>query len=90
MVRAPPPNPLSTSALSPACLNPPPTTPRTQRADGVKYTLNKLEQVSYDLSLSSGGYLPKGGARDVGPPPAAEGGGEGGEEGGGQKRPRKP
>ena len=60
--------------------------------------------MSYDLSLSSGGYLPKGGARDVGPPPA-EGGGEGGEggeggagggggvgneeAGGGGKRPRK-
>jgi predicted translin family RNA/ssDNA-binding protein len=28
-----------------------------RKYDGVKYTLQKLEQVSYDLSLSAGGYL---------------------------------
>jgi hypothetical protein len=56
-----------------------------RKYDGVKYTLQKLEQVSYDLSLASavGGYLPKGGAREVGPPPSssddAGAGGEGGD-----------
>jgi hypothetical protein len=54
-----------------------------RKYDGVKYTLQKLEQISYDLSLSSVGYLPKGGAREVGPPPeAAAAGGEGEGEGG--------
>lgn len=63
-----------------------------RKYDGVKYTLQKLEQVSYDLSLSSVGYLPKGGAREVGPPPA-EGGGEdadgaGGDADAGEQRKR--
>jgi predicted translin family RNA/ssDNA-binding protein len=53
-----------------------------RKYDGVKYTLQKLEQVAYDLSLSSVGYLPKGGAREVGPAPA-EGGGGGGDDGDG-------
>jgi hypothetical protein len=54
------------------------------RADGVKYTLNKLEQICYDLSLSGAGFLPKGGAREAAAPSASgEAGGEGEEEGGG-------
>jgi hypothetical protein len=59
---------------------PPASTPRhtASSTDGVKYTLNKLEQICYDLSLSSTGYLPKGGAREATAPPASseEAGGE--------------
>jgi predicted translin family RNA/ssDNA-binding protein len=43
-MRALPPPPLISPFPPPPCF-----------ADGVKYTLNKLEQVCYDLSLSSGG-----------------------------------
>ena len=55
-----------------------------RKYDGVKYTLQKLEQVSYDLSLSSSGYLPKGGAREVGPPPSTDEAAAAGEGGDGE------
>jgi hypothetical protein len=54
-----------------------------RKFDGVKYTLNKLEQIAYDLSLSASGLLPKGGARDVGPPPSEDAGADGGADGAG-------
>jgi predicted translin family RNA/ssDNA-binding protein len=61
----------------------PPNTLSFPPADGVKYTLNKLEQICYDLSLSGAGFLPKGGAREAAAPAPSGEGGEGGEEEGG-------
>ncbi len=55
-----------------------------RKYDAVKYTLKKLEQIVYELTLASmaTGFVPKGAAEE-GPAPGGEGEGEEEEEGGG-------
>ena len=54
-----------------------------RKYDALKYTLKKLEQIIYELTLASSGFVPKGGAEE-GPRGAAAaygGGGGGGSDG---------